>query len=73
MSIEFPLMVTTHAENKIYYWDLRNALNGNYNPLGTMSAKLSYPHSSVCCFADAKGFAISSIEGRCAIKNIDLG
>lgn len=33
---------------------------------------MKYPTSSISCFADGKGYAIGSIEGRCGIVNIDL-
>ena len=37
-----------------------------------MQSPLKYPTTAIACFADGKGYAIGSIEGRCGIKNIDL-
>jgi len=33
---------------------------------------LKYATSSIACFANGKGYAIGSIEGRCGIVNIDV-
>lgn len=33
---------------------------------------MKYPTTGLACLADAKGYAIVSIEGRCGIKYIDL-
>ena len=33
---------------------------------------LKYPTSAICCFADGKGFAVGSIEGRCGIVNVSF-
>ena len=33
---------------------------------------LKYATSSISAFADGKGYAVGSIEGRCGIVNIDL-
>jgi mRNA export factor len=72
MSGEFPLMVTAHSELFIHYWDLRNIFSGNFNPLGVTTSPLKYPTTCISCFADGRGYAIGSIEGRCGIKYIDL-
>jgi mRNA export factor len=72
MSGEFPLLVTAHSELFIHYWDLRNIFSGNFNPLGVTTSPLRCPTTSIQCFADGKGYAIGSIEGRCGIKYIDL-
>lgn len=37
-----------------------------------MTSPLKYPTTCVACFSDAKGFVLGSIEGRCAVKNVDL-
>ena len=37
-----------------------------------MESSLKYGTSSLCCFADGKGFAMGSIEGRCAIMNVNF-
>ena len=72
MSGEYPLLVTAHSELYIHYWNLCNIFNGNFNPQGVTSSPLKFPTTAISCFADGKGYAIVSFEGRCGIKNIDL-
>jgi mRNA export factor len=72
MSGEFPLLVTAHSEMYVHYWNLNNITNNDFNPLGVMQSPLKYPTTAIACFADGRGYAIGSIEGRCGIKNIDL-
>ena len=72
MSGEFPLLVTAHSEMFIHYWDLKNIFSGNFNPLGVTTSPLKNTTTCIQCFADGKGYAIGSIEGRCGIKYIDL-
>ncbi len=72
MSGEFPLLVTAHSEQIIHYWDLNRIFSQNFNPLDVMISPLKNATTCIQCFADAKGFAIGSIEGRCGIKYVDL-
>lgn len=72
MSAEFPLLVTAHSENFIHYWNLKNVMNNDFNPLGVMESPLKFPTTSLACFSDGKGYAVGSIEGRCGIKYVDL-
>jgi len=72
MSGEFPLLVTAHSELYVHYWDLNRITQNDFNPLGVMNSPLKYPTTTIACFADGKGYAIGSIEGRCGIKYIDL-
>ena len=72
MSGEFPLLVTAHSELVVHYWDLNKIFSNDFNPLGVMPSPLKYPTTCITCFADGKGFAIGSIEGRCGVKYIDL-
>ena len=73
MSGEFPLLVTAHSELYVHYWNLANIFtNKDFNPVGVMASPLKYPTTCIQCFADGKGFAIASIEGRCGIKYVDL-
>jgi mRNA export factor len=72
MSGEFPLLVTAHSEMIIHYWNLNNIFNNNFAPLGITLSPLKNTTTCIQCFADGKGYAIGSIEGRCGIKYIDL-
>lgn len=40
--------------------------------MGVAISPLKYPTTAICCFPDAKGYAITSIEGRCGVKYVDL-
>lgn len=72
MSGEFPLLVTAHSELYVHYWNLNNLVNNDFNPIGIITSPLKFSTTAICCFPDAKGFAIGSIEGRCGIKYIDF-
>eukprot|EP00347_Sterkiella_histriomuscorum_P013043 403366232 len=72
MSGEFPLLVTAHSELHVHYWNLNNIIRGDFNPAGLLISPLKQGTTSICCFPDAKGFAIGSIEGRCGIKYLDI-
>ena len=43
-----------------------------FDPITLRQSQLKYPTSSICAFADGKGYAVGSIEGRCSIVNVDL-
>ena len=43
-----------------------------YDPISFKESALKYPTSSICAFADGKGYCVGSIEGRCSSVNIDL-
>lgn len=72
MSGAYPLLVTAHSEKWIHIWNLENIFRGNFNPIYVDQSPLKYPTSAITCFADGKGFAIGSIEGRCGIVNVNL-
>ena len=72
MSGEFPLLVTAHSEMIIHYWDLRKIFTKLFDPQGVLISPLKFATTSICCFGDARGFAIGSIEGRCGIKRVNL-
>lgn len=72
MAGEYPLLVTAHSELFVHYWNLENIFKGQFNPQGVTTSPLKYPTTGLACLADAKGYAIVSIEGRCGIKYIDL-
>ena len=43
-----------------------------FDPIAVRLSPLKFATSSICAFADGKGFCIGSIEGRCGTVNIDL-
>lgn len=72
LSGSYPLLVTAHSERFIHLWNLQNIFQGKFDPVNVLESPLKYETSSIQCFADGKGFAIGSIEGRCGIVNLDL-
>ena len=73
MSCVFPLLVTAHQDRFIHVWDLEKCLTtGQFNPRDVTESPLKFGTTAIACFADGKGFAVGSIEGRCGIKNYDL-
>ena len=73
MSCEFPLLVTAHQDRFIHVWDLGTAFRtSNWNPKEVTESPLKFSTTAIACFADGKGYAVGSIEGRCGIKNYDL-
>mmetsp|Transcript_35846 Transcript_35846/g.34893 ORF Transcript_35846/g.34893 Transcript_35846/m.34893 type:complete len:98 (+) Transcript_35846:575-868(+) len=72
MAGEFPLLVTAHSELYLHYWNLESIFNNNFAPQGVTTSPLKHATTSLACFADGKGYAIGSIEGRCGIKYVDL-
>lgn len=61
------LMVIGTAERHIHMVDLNNP-SKIYK---TITSPLKWQTRVVSCFADASGFAVGSIEGRCAIQYVD--
>ena len=73
MSCSFPILVTAHQDRYIHVWDLNASFNTqNWNPKDVTESPLKFSTTAICCFADGKGYAVGSIEGRCGIKNYDL-
>ena len=72
MSGAFPILVTAHSEKFIHVWDLKNCFNNNFNPIEVRESPLKFATSAICAYADGRGYAVGSIEGRCGIVNIDL-
>ena len=78
--------ITVNAQNRVYSMDIKdqvlvvatadryiNLIDMN-NPgtfANTMQSPLKWQTRVVTCFTDAKGFAIGSIEGRCAIQYLN--
>jgi mRNA export factor len=61
------LMVIGTAERHIHMVDLNNP--GKIYK--TITSPLKWQTRVVSCFTDASGFAVGSIEGRCAIQYVD--
>jgi mRNA export factor len=61
------LMVIGTAERHIHMVDLNNP-SKIYK---TITSPLKWQTRVVSCFTDASGFAVGSIEGRCAIQYVD--
>lgn len=61
------LMVIGTADRYINIVDLNNPQKF----FKTMQSPLKWQTRCVTCFTDATGFAIGSIEGRCAIQYVD--
>jgi hypothetical protein len=66
------MLVTAHSEKWIHIWDLQNIVSGQFDPVMIRESPLNYATSSISTFADGKGYAVGSIEGRCGIVNINL-
>jgi mRNA export factor len=61
------LMVIATAERHIHIVDLNNP--GTIYK--TIQSPLKWQTRVVSCFSDASGFAVGSVEGRCAIQYVD--
>jgi len=72
MSCTFPTLVTSHSEKVCHVWNLELIRNQQYNPVNVCESPLKFATSAICAFADGKGFAIGSIEGRCGIMNVNF-
>jgi len=73
MDCSYPLLVTAHQDRFIHVWNLeKNISMENYNPIDVVESPLKFATSAVSCFADGKGYAVGSIEGRCGIQNYDV-
>lgn len=80
-------VATLSCQERIYAMDVRdtllvigtadryiNMVNLQQNPTAfykTMQSPLKWQTRTVACFADATGFAIGSVEGRCAIQYVE--
>lgn len=67
MDVKKQLLVVATAERHIHIINL--AKPGEIHK--TISSPLKWQTRVVSCFADATGFAVGSIEGRCAIQYVD--
>lgn len=71
MSCTYPLLVVGMDQLKMCYFNL-SKLGYNFQKEAEFLSHLKYQTRCVAAFADGKGYAIGSVEGRIAIKNVDL-
>merc|ERR1712000_603675 len=62
------IMVVGCAERYINIFDLASS---NPSQFKTVQSPLKWQTRVVSCFTDATGFAVGSIEGRCAIQYVE--
>ena len=72
MSCVKDLLVVGLSELKIGYFNLAQLQNRQFQPEITFESHLKYQTRRVCCFTEGNGFAEGSIEGRVAIKYVNL-
>ncbi|OLQ16480.1 WD domain G-beta repeat family protein [Cryptosporidium hominis] len=68
MDLKYPALVVAAADNAVYVWNLQNITPTPYKRIQT---QLKLQPRSISLFPDRTGFAIGSIEGRCAIAHIE--
>jgi mRNA export factor len=71
MSLSYPLLVIGMENRLVTYFNL-NKLGGDFRPEATFESHLRYQTRKIAAFPEANGYAIGSIEGRVAIKHVDL-
>ena len=67
------LVVAMNDRNISYYNLTKLQQSGQLIPDVQCKSQLKYQTRRVCCFTEGDGYAIGSIEGRCAIKYVNLG
>ncbi|KAF1331616.1 Wd domain-containing protein, partial [Globisporangium splendens] len=67
MDVKYPLLVVATADRLIHVVDLRQP-SQIYK---SIQSNLKFQTRTVACFPDATGFAVGSIEGRCAIQHVE--
>jgi mRNA export factor len=71
MSATHPLLVVGLQDRQIAYFNL-NTIAQKFSPEATFESHLKYQTRCISTFTEGNGYAIGSIEGRVAIKYIDL-
>jgi len=71
MSMTYPLLVVAQSDRVLSYYNL-NKLSSNFREEISFESHLKYATTTVSCFNEPNGYVIGSIEGRTAVKNIDL-
>lgn len=73
MSVSKDLLVFAMNNKQIGFFNLSKYTRmQQFQPENICNSHLNYQTRKVCCFNDGKGYALGSIEGRVAIKYIDL-
>ena len=67
MDLKFPLLCVALANKKVVIFDVRNPNKA----IKEMNTLLKHQLRCIACFPDQKGFAVGSVEGRCAIHYIN--
>ncbi|RLN89839.1 hypothetical protein BBJ28_00004063, partial [Nothophytophthora sp. Chile5] len=67
MDVKHPLLVVATADRQIHVFDIRKP-SQIYK---SIQSNLKFQTRTIACFPDASGFAIGSIEGRCAIQHVE--
>lgn len=67
MDARSPLLIVATADLQIHAIDVRKP-SQIYT---TVKSKLKFQTRTVACFPDGTGFAVGSIEGRCAIQHVE--
>ena len=72
MSTVGNLLVVGLSERVMAYFNLQKLQNQQFSPEVLFESHLKYQTRRVCCFPEGNGFAEGSIEGRVAIKYVNL-
>jgi mRNA export factor len=67
MDVKHPLLVVATADRQVHVFDIRKP-SQIYK---SIQSNLKFQTRTIACFPDASGFAIGSIEGRCAIQHVE--
>jgi mRNA export factor len=71
MSATHPLLVVGLQDRLISYFNL-NLIGQKFQPEATFESHLKYQTRCVSTFVEGNGYAVGSIEGRVAIKYVDV-
>lgn len=71
MSFSYPLLIVGLQDRVLTYFDMSMCGQQGFGPKCKFESHLKYQTRSVAAFPEGTGYAISSIEGRVAIKYID--
>lgn len=72
MSLTHPLLVVGCESRIITYFNLNKLNSGTFVPECMFDSHLKFQTRSIATFPEGNGYAIGSIEGRVAIKFVDL-
>ena len=72
MSCVFPLLVVGLSDRQLLYFNFNKIQQNGFKPEAIFESHLKYQTRTVSVFSEGNGYAIGSIEGRVAIKYLDL-